>query len=81
MVVDRGYNDYQWYKQLTDKGVFFVTRLKANAKTRTVERRKPPSISGVSSDHTIEFTGVQTAKKCPVRLRRVGYRDAETGKR
>lgn len=31
VVVDRGYNDYDWYNQLTEKGVFFVTRLKANA--------------------------------------------------
>ncbi len=27
VAVDRGYNDYGWYKQLTDKGIFFVTRL------------------------------------------------------
>jgi len=30
--MDKGYNDYSWYKQLTDKGIFFVTRLKSNAK-------------------------------------------------
>ena len=35
---------------------------------------------GLTSDHTIEFTGVQTAKKCPIKLRRIGYRDPETGK-
>jgi hypothetical protein len=36
---------------------------------------------GLTSDQTIEFTGIQTAKKCPVPSRRIGYRDAETGKR
>ena len=23
---DKGYTDYGWYKQLTEKGIFFVTR-------------------------------------------------------
>jgi putative transposase len=36
---------------------------------------------GLTSDQTIKFTGTQTARKCPVLLRRIGYRDAETGKR
>lgn len=30
---------------------------------------------------TIEFTGTQTAKKCPVPMRRIGYEDSVTGKR
>lgn len=32
-------------------------------------------------DQTIEFTGLQTSKKCPIRLRRIGYKDEITGKR
>ena len=80
VAVDRGYNDYGWYNQLTENGIFFVTRLKSNAKTRTVERRPVLANKGLTSDHTIEFTGIQTAKKCPVQLRRIGYRDPETGK-
>ena len=81
VAVDKGYNDYAWYKQLTDKGVFFVTRLKTNAKYRTVSRRPVLKSKGLACDQTIEFTGAQTARKCPVQLRRIGYRDAETGKR
>ena len=38
------------------------------------------SDKGLTSDQTIEFTGVQTAKKCPIQLCRIGYRDAETGR-
>ena len=38
VAIDKGYNDYAWYKLLTDKGVFFVTRLKSNAKHRVVRR-------------------------------------------
>jgi putative transposase len=77
---DRGYNDYGWYNQLTQKGVFFVTRLKKNAQYRSVARRRVSRKQGLSSDQTIEFTGIQTRNKCPIRLRRIGYRDPETGK-
>ena len=80
VVMDKAYNDYSWYKQLTDNGIFFVTRLKANAKYRVVKRREVLKNKGLSSDQSIEFTGPQIAKKCPVHLRRIGYRDPETGK-
>jgi putative transposase len=80
VAIDKGYNDYTWYNQLTDKGIFFVTRLKTNAKYRTVSRRSVLKSKGLTSDQTIEFTGPKTAKKCPIPLRRIGYRDAETGK-
>ncbi len=65
---------------MTDKGIFFVTRLKSNAKYRIIERRSVLKGKGLTCDQTIEFTGPQVSKKCPVRLRRVGYKDAETGK-
>ena len=31
LVMDRGYNDYEWFAQLTEQGVSFITRLKDNA--------------------------------------------------
>jgi len=80
VAMDKGYNDYAWYKQLTDKGIFFVTRLKTNAAYRVVSRRSVLKNKGLSCDQTIEFTGIQTSRKCPIQLRRIGYRDAETGK-
>jgi putative transposase len=80
VAVDKGYNDYAWYKELTDKEIFFVTRLKTNAKYRVVERQQVLKYKGLTSDQTIEFTGQQTAKKCPIQLRRIGYRDPESGK-
>lgn len=80
VAIDKGYNDYAWYKELTNKEIFFVTRLKTNAKYRIVARRSVLKHKGLTSDQTIEFTGVQTAKKCPIELRRIGYRDPESGK-
>lgn len=81
VAIDRGYNDYAWYKQLTEKGIFFVTRLKSNARTRVIERRPVLREKGLICDQTIRLTHRKTAKKCPVPLRRISYRDPETGKR
>ena len=81
VAIDRGYNDYAWYNQLTKKGIFFVTRLKSNARFRVLERRPVLATKGLTCDQGIEFTGKQTAKKCPIQLRRIGYRDPETGRR
>ena len=80
VAIDKAYNDYSWYKQLTDKGIFFVTRLKTNAKFRVVYRRSVLKEKGLTCDQTIEFTGLQTAKRCPIQVRRIGYRDPITGK-
>ncbi len=80
VAIDRAYNDYAWYKQLTEKSIFFVTRLKSNAKTRVLCRRPVLAGKGLTSDHTIEFTGLQAANRCPIPLRRIGYRDPKTGK-
>ncbi len=80
VVMDRGYTDFTWYKALTDRGIYFVTRLKKNADYRVVKRQKANRKSGITSDQIIEFRGVSSSKKCPIQLRRIGYRDAETGK-
>jgi len=45
-----------------------------------LERREVNRKSGLTCDQTIEFTGVLTAKRCPIPLRRVGYRVPVTGK-
>jgi len=80
VAIDKGYNDYAWYNALTNKGIFFVTRLKSNAKHRIICRRSVLKEKGLTCDQTIEFSGAQTAKKCPIHLRRIGYKDPETGK-
>ena len=80
VAIDKGYNDYSWYNQLTEKGIFFVTRLKSNAKYRVVKRQTVIKSKGLTCDQVIEFTGSLTSKKCPSQLRRIGYKDAETGK-
>lgn len=80
VVFDRGYVDYSWYKQLNEKGVFFVTRLKSNADYRITERREVNKTQGLRSDQTIRLTGFYAQKHCDIALRRISYHDPQTGK-
>jgi hypothetical protein len=78
--IGKVYNAYAWYKQFTDKKIFFVTRLKSNTKYRIIDRRSAMKNKGLMCDQTIEFSSPQGFKNCPAQLRRIGYKDAETGK-
>ncbi|WP_424947912.1 IS4 family transposase [Candidatus Spongiihabitans sp.] len=80
VVIDRGYNDYGGYKQLNDKGIFFVTRIKKNAAYRVVGRAAVLKSKGLTCDQRIVFTGAKASGQCPIPLCRIGYRDAKTGK-
>jgi putative transposase len=78
VVMDRGYTDYAWYNQLNNRDIFFVTRLRKNARYRVTERRSVIKSKGLTSDQTIELTGAKGGN-CTIPLRRVGFKDAETG--
>ena len=74
VAIDKGYNDYAWYNQLTDKGTFFVTRLKTpdTALNAELSLKDKGLRQCLKPRH---FTGGQTAKKCPIQLRRLGSTD------
>jgi hypothetical protein len=80
VVMDRAYTDYAWFNALDEKGVFFVIRQKRNANYRVVERRETPPGKGLICDQTIRISGAK-ADRCPIPLRRIAYRDPETGQR
>ena len=77
---DKGYVDYEWFKSLTEQGVFFVTRLRAKAVYAVQERREVIPGSGVSSDQLIQLNSAHALKRGAPLLRRIGYRDTDTGK-
>jgi hypothetical protein len=77
VVMDRGYNDYEWFGRLTRDGVFFVTRLKDTAVYKVVERRAVPERSTIVRDEVIRLTGADAPSKCPYLLRRVEIDDPE----
>ena len=77
VVFDKGFINYSWFRILGAKGIFFVTRLKKSATYKLLERRPADRKTGVTSDHIIEVISDKTS----LRLRRIGYRDPESGKR
>ena len=81
VAADRAYLDFEWMDSLISQGVFLVTRLKKRIRYRVVERGDADRRQGVTSDQTIEFTSARGRRRCPHKLRRIGYRDPETGKR
>ena len=80
LVFDKGYNCYRWHNSLTEKGIFFVSRIRGNAKYRVLERRAVNKDNGVTSDQTIEYKALRKDGDELRPIRRVGYRDPETGK-
>jgi hypothetical protein len=79
VVLDRGYNDYDLFGLWCEEKVWFVTRMKVNTSYRVLERRSINRKLGILSDQIIELTGPGAHLKCPYRLRRIKYHDAETG--
>lgn len=77
VVFDKGYVNHNWFQALSARHISFVTRLKRNVVCKLQERRPVIRRSGVTSDHIVE---VATRGK-PLRLRRIGYRDPESGRR
>ncbi|MCA1607814.1 MAG: IS4 family transposase, partial [Acidobacteria bacterium] len=55
LVMDRGYNDYEWFDSLSDQGVHFVTRLKSNAAYEVVQEFDLPRRRHLVQDQDIVF--------------------------
>jgi hypothetical protein len=78
LIFDRAYLDYVWLYQLHQDGVWFVTRLKSNSCYEVIQDQ---TASGpVLADQVIRLSSPQGQACYPELLRRVHYRDPETGK-
>lgn len=55
VALDRGYVDYHLFTRWTRQGVFFVTRLKANADIARVESRPVPNRGNVRTDEIVRL--------------------------
>ncbi len=71
VAIDRGYYDFELFRDWTARGVWFVTRLKAGAGYDVVESYETPERSNILFDQLIRFTGTVTSRKYPGNLRRV----------
>lgn len=79
-VMDRGYLDFQRLYGLHQAGAFFVTRAKSNMHARRVYSAPTERSSGVICDQSIALNGFYAARNYPEHLRRVRFKDPETGK-
>jgi transposase len=79
-VMDRGYLDFARLYKLHQAGAFFVTRAKRGMNARRVYSARTDRTSGVVCDQTIAMNGFYVAKDYPGHLRRIRFKDPESGK-
>jgi hypothetical protein len=78
-IMDRGYLDFaRWYR-LHQWGAFFVTRAKQNFRCARRYSRPVDKTTGLRFDQTVVLTGLDAQHDYPLPMRRIGYRDPETG--
>ena len=79
-VMDRGYLDFERLYALDQAGAFFVTRAKSNLDARRLYSAASDRAQGVIADQTIVLNGYVTSHLYPAHLRRIRFKDRETGK-
>jgi hypothetical protein len=80
-LMDRGYMDFTRLMLIANAGAFFVTRAKCNLRFTRHYSKPVDRSTGLRSDHIGKPTLDKSRKAFPVLLRKVHYRDPETGKR
>ena len=79
-VMDRGYLDFKRLFALHQAGAFFVTRAKRGMDAHRVYSMPTDRSSGVICDQHIMLDGFYISKDYPERLRRIRFKDPESGK-
>ncbi|MBD3297261.1 MAG: IS4 family transposase [candidate division Zixibacteria bacterium] len=79
-VMDRGYLDFGRLHRLVSSNAYFVVRAKSNLSFYVLESRPVERSSGLRCDQTIRLKGARSKKLYPTRLRRISFRDPQTGK-
>jgi hypothetical protein len=79
-VMDRGYLDFARLHRLHRAGSFFVTRARSNAKFRRIYSMPVDRSSGLICDQHIELTVFYSQQGYPERLRRIRFKDPDSGK-
>jgi hypothetical protein len=77
LAIDRGYVDYEWFRELTQEEVYFVTRMKEKAVYEVKAELEVPQGRNVVSDQIICFPRLAREGEEPVLFRRVEIWDEE----
>jgi hypothetical protein len=79
-VMDRGYLDFRRLFAMHQAGAFFVTRARSAMDARRVYSGTADRNHGVICDQRVMFNGRSTSKKYPEQLRRIRFKDPDSGK-
>lgn len=80
-LMDRGFIDYKRLARLNAVGAFFVTRAKSNFQFQRTASRVVDKATGLRCDQTVHLTGVYSQDDYTATMRRIRFKDPETGKR
>ena len=78
--MDRGYVDYKRLYKINTSKAFFVTRAKDNMNYRRVYSHPKDIAGGVLYDQSIMLNNYYALKEYPIKMRRIKFKDAQTGK-
>jgi len=79
-VMDRAYVDFMRLHRLHLAGAFFVTRAKSNLNAHRIYSAQTDRSLGIICDQTIALDGFYTQQDYSEPLRRIRFKDPETGK-
>ena len=79
-IMDRAYVDFERLYTLAQSGAFFVTRAKSNLDARRLYSAPTDRSTGLICDQTIALNGFYSSQHYPQHLRRIRFKDPETGK-
>lgn len=79
-IMDRGYLDFARLHRIQEHSAFFVTRAKKNFRCQRRYSRPVDKRTGLRFDQTVVLSGFYARRAYPEPLRRIGYRDPQTGK-
>lgn len=79
-VMDRGYLDFSRLFALHQTGAFFVTRAKRGMDARRVYSSSTDRSTGIICDQRILLNGFYISQDYPEQLRRIRFKDPESGK-
>ena len=80
-VTDRAYVDFGRLHLMHPAGAFFVTRTKKNLTMHRFYSHSNNRAQGVNADQTVVLDGRYTRHKHPEKLRRVHYKDPDSGRK
>jgi len=80
-IMDKAYTDFRRLHRLHQSGAFFVTRARKSFRGRRRYSHPVDKSTGVLFDQTVTLVHFYAAKDYPSALRRIGYRDPETGRK